>query len=145
MSEQENRVTKVSDLKPGMDNVSVRVRVLEAEPPKTVNTRKGPRTISEAVVGDDTGRVRLTLWGHAAGNIEPGSAVEINGAWTTAYRGQVVLNVGSRGEIKTLDDSEAPREDEVPENTPRAPPDWRPPRRSSGGFRGFRTCRYPRY
>jgi len=145
MSEKpQEKNTKISDLKPGMDNVSVRVRVLEAEPPRTINTRRGVRTISEAVVGDETGRVRLTLWGNAAGNIEPGTAVEIKGAWTTAYRGQVVLNVGSRGEINTLDDSEAPREEEVPEETPKAPPDWRPPQRSSG-FRGFRTRRYPRY
>ncbi|NOZ89319.1 MAG: single-stranded DNA-binding protein [Crenarchaeota archaeon] len=136
---------KVSELKPGMDNVTVRVRVLEAGEPRTINTRRGPRTISEAVVGDETGRVRLTLWGSAAGNLEQGTAVEIRGAWTTAYRGQVVLNVGNRGEINTLDDSEAPREDEVPEETPRAPPDWQPPARRSSGFRGFRTRRYPRY
>ena len=142
---QENKNVKISELKPGMNNVSVRVRVLEAEAPKTINTRKGPRTISEAVVGDETGRVRLTLWGNAAGSIEPGSAVEIKGAWTTAYRGQVVLNVGGRGEINTLDDSEAPTEEQVPEETPRAPPDWRPPQRTASGFRGFRTRRYPRY
>jgi len=143
MSEEE-KTTKISSLKPGMNNVSVRARVLHTEEPKTINTRRGSRTISEALIGDETGRIKLTLWGNAAGKIEPGSAIEIRGAWTTAYRGQVVLNAGNRSEIITLDDSEAPREEDVPEETPRAPPDWRPPQRS-GGFRGFRTRRYPRY
>lgn len=135
MSEERNNIVKISELKPGMNNVSVRVRVLEAEAPRTVNTRRGPRTISEAVVGDETGRTRLTLWGHAAGSLKPGDTVEISGAWTTAYRGQVVLNAGGRGSIRRVDSESLPAEDEIPEETPRAPEDWRPPRRQ-GGYRG---------
>ncbi len=127
---KESEPVKVSELKPGMDNVSVRVRVLEAEAPKVIETRKGPRTISEALVGDETGRVRLTLWGRAAGTVSPGEAVEISGAWTTTYRGNVVLNVGGRGEIKRLEDSEVPAAEEVPEETPRAPRSFRQRRRS---------------
>jgi len=131
MSENVNTI-KISDLKPGMNNVNIRVRVLEAEAPRTINTRRGPRTISEAVVGDETGRTRLTLWGHAAGSLQAGDTVMISGAWTTSYRGQVVLNIGGRGNIVRVDDTTLPPEDEIPEKTPQVPPDWRPPRRSSG-------------
>jgi replication factor A1 len=54
--------------------------------------------------------------------VEKGEAVEIRGAWTTSYKGNVVLNVGGRGEIKRLEDSEVPSASEIPENEPRAPP-----------------------
>ena len=121
MYKREEKQVKISDLKPGMDNVSVKVRVLDAEAPKVIETRKGPRTISEAVVGDETGRVKLTLWGRAAGSVNPGDAVEIHGAWTTSYRGNVVLNVGGRGEIVKVDDSEVPEASEVPDEIPKAP------------------------
>ncbi|ABM80679.1 OB-fold nucleic acid binding domain-containing protein [Hyperthermus butylicus] len=120
MRSQKETPVKISELKPGMDNVTVRVRVLEAEAPRVIETRRGPRTISEAVVGDETGRVKLTLWGRAAGTLSEGEAVEIQGAWTTNYRGNVVLNVGGRGGIRRLDDSEAPQPEEVPEETPKA-------------------------
>jgi len=137
---------KISELKPGMNSVSIRVRVLEAEAPRTINTRKGPRTISEAVVGDETGRTRITLWGHAAGSLQVGDVVEISGAWTTSYRGQVVLNIGGRGNITRVDDNSVPPEDEIPEETPQAPPDWRPPRRSTGGYGAPRRRGYkPRF
>ncbi len=142
---KETQSKKISELKPGMNNVTVRVRVLEAEEPRVITTRRGQRTISEAIVGDETGRVKLTLWGEAAGKVEQGTAVEISGAWTTAYRGQVVLNVGGRGRITTLPDEEVVGEDSVPEETPKAPHDWRPPQRGSGSFRGYKTRKYPRY
>jgi replication factor A1 len=121
MYKRELKTVKISELKPGMDNVSVKVRVLDVQAPKVIETRKGPRTISEATVGDDTGRVRLTLWGRAAGSVNPGDAVEIHGAWTTSYRGNVVLNVGGRGEIIKVDDKEVPDANEIPEKMPRAP------------------------
>jgi replication factor A1 len=120
MYRREEKQVKISELKPGMDNVTVKVRVLDAGAPKVIETRKGPRTISEAIVGDETGRVRLTLWGRAAGGVNPGEAVEIHGAWTTSYRGNVVLNVGGRGEIVRIDDSAVPEPSEVPEETPKA-------------------------
>ncbi len=130
--EKDVKETKISELQPGMNNVSVKVRVIEAQEPRVINTRKGPRTISEAVVGDETGRTRLTLWGHAAGSLKQGEAVEIHGAWTTAYRGQVVLNVGGKSNIEHVEDQEVPQPDEVPEETPKAPEGYRPPRRGMG-------------
>ncbi len=111
----------VSSLRPGMEGVTVRVRVIETTPPKTVETRRGLRTISEAVVGDETGRVRLTLWGDKAGSLEPGDAIEIANAWTTSYRGYVVLNAGSRTTIKRIGDDEVVSEENVPEEMVRAP------------------------
>lgn len=112
---------KVKDLKPGLDNVTVQVRVLETREPKVVQTRRGPRTISEAIVGDETARIKLTLWGEKAGSLEEGQAVRIEGAWTTAYRGQVQLNVGSRGSIEEVSGKEVPEAEDVPEDIPSAP------------------------
>ncbi len=134
----EERSVKVSDLKDGMDGVSVRVRVLEVSSEKVINTRRGPRTISEAVVGDETGRVKLTLWGRHAGSLREGEAVEIRGGWTSSYRGEVQLNVGARGEIERIPDDKVPKASEVPEERPKAPPRPRRPQRGQGGFTGYK-------
>lgn len=121
MYENESKSKKVMDLKPGMSNVDMKVRVLEASPPKTIRTKRGERTISEAVVGDETGRVKLTLWGRAAGTIKEGDAIEIKGGWTTSYRGEVQLNIGGRNTIQSVSDEEVPKAEEVPEERPKAP------------------------
>ncbi len=126
---------KVKDLKPGMNDVNIKVRVLSTEEPRTIRVRSGIRTISEAIVGDDTGRVKLTLWGRAAGKVSSGDAIEISGGWTTSYKGHVQLNIGGSRSIKKIGDDEVPKEDEVPNEVPKAPPTV--PRR----FRGFRGRR----
>ncbi|MCE4612304.1 MAG: single-stranded DNA-binding protein [Desulfurococcales archaeon] len=96
------------------------MRVLTAGKPKIINTRRGPRTISEAVVGDKTGRVKLTLWGKHAGSIKEGEAIEIKDAWSTSYRGEVQLNLGVKGTIRKLGDEEAPQASDIPDNYPKA-------------------------
>ena len=134
MEELSGEEKKVSQLREGEDDVTVRVRVLSVGETKTVQTRKGPRTLSEAVVGDETGRVRLTLWGKHAGTLEEGEAVEIRGAWTTSYRGEVQLNVGYRGEIERIEDDSVPQPEEVPEERPKASERPRPRRGGYGGY-----------
>jgi len=119
---EENR--KISSLKEGEDNVNVKVRVIHVEEPKIINTRKGAKRISEAIVGDETGRIKLTLWGKHAGTLREGDAVEIRGAWTTSYRGDVQLNVGFRGDIERISSEEVPNPDEIPEETPKASNKW---------------------
>lgn len=125
-------VVRVIDLREGMDGVNVKVRVLEAGEAKVIETRSGPRTISEAIVGDESGRVRLTLWGKLAGSIRKGEAIEIRGGWTTVYRGQVQLNVGAKGSIVRVDDSEVAREEDIPEDTPKPKTQYTPRRESLG-------------
>ena len=131
MSEQE----KVGNLKPNQENVSVTVRVLEAGEPKTIRTKNGIRTISEAVVGDDSGRVKLTLWGNLAGKVKEGMVVRIDNAWTTAFRGKVQLNAGSKSTITQVGDDMAPPADSIPTNEPEAP-EYQP-RRFGGRGRQF--------
>ncbi len=127
--------TLIKNLKPSTENVHVLVRVIKVEPPKVIQTKKGPRTISEAVVGDESGRVKTTLWGKAAGSLKEGAAVEITGAWVTSFRGEVQLNVGGQSSIKPVSEGSVPTSDNIPEESPKAPP---PPPSRGRGFSGPR-------
>ena len=129
---------KIGELKPGIENVSVRGRVLSTTSPRTIQTKSGLRTISEAVIGDETGRVKVTLWGKHAGTLKEGEAVEITNAWTSAYKGEVQINVSSKTDIKVIEDESIPRSEAIPEEFVKAPEDYRPQR---GGFRGGRGPR----
>lgn len=127
----------VIQLNPGMENVTVRVRVLETGEPRTIDTKKGTRTISNAIVGDSTGRVEVVLWGEKAGTLKAGDVVEINGAWVTEFRGRVQLNVGKSSNIKQLPSDSVP--ESIPESQPRATSKAR-----SYGKRGFQRRRSAR-
>ncbi len=137
---------KVMDLKPNMNNVSLTARVIKVEQPKTINTRSGTRTISEVVIGDDSGKVKLTLWGKAiAGKVKEGDVVEIKNAWTTVFKGSVQLNVGGEGNIVEIQSNDIPDAASIPDNYPKVPEGFKPefrnarrlrrPFRKSGSFR----------
>ncbi|MEM0373447.1 MAG: OB-fold nucleic acid binding domain-containing protein [Sulfolobaceae archaeon] len=130
---EQSGINKIQDLKPGMEQINVLVRVLQVNEPRVVQTRNGTRRLSEAIVGDESGRTKLTLWGKHAGTLKDGQVVMIKGAWTSVYKGQVQLNAGSKTVIEEASPESVPEASEIPETSPTAP---EMPRR--GGFRGGR-------
>ena len=129
--ENTSQKTRIIDLKSGEENVHVTGRVLETTPPKVIQTKRGPRTISNAIIGDESGRVQVTLWGSKAGSLKEGKVVDIKGAWTTSFRGKVQLNIGRSTSVEEVSDGEAPQPEDIPEDQPTAP--YAPSRRQSFG------------
>ena len=111
---------KVKDLKAGLDNIEILVRVILTREPTVIETKSGARKIQEAIVGDETGRVNLTLWGDLAGFIKQGFVYRIYNGWTTAYRGRVRLHAGSKSKIVQVDNSDIPIAELIPSTTPYA-------------------------
>ncbi|MEM1873882.1 MAG: OB-fold nucleic acid binding domain-containing protein [Acidilobaceae archaeon] len=128
-------VFKICDLKEGLEGVTLRVRVLEVWEKKVVETRRGLRTLSEAVVGDETGRVKLTLWGRLAGSLRKGEVVEITNCWITSYRGELQVNAGSSSSVKKLEEAGFPIAEEIPERRPTST------KKKSGPGVGFKSRR----
>lgn len=132
---------KVSDLKPGMEGVSVLVRVIDPGEVRKISTRSGERTIREAVVGDESGRVKLVMWGKSIKSLAKGDIVEVSGAWTTVFRGKLQLNVGGTENVKVVEDTgEIPLVEQIPETEPKVE-DVVPPRRPRSS-RGFQRRRF---
>ena len=135
---------KVAELKPGMERVSIFVRVVDPGEIKKISTRAGERTIREAIVGDESGRVKLVMWGRSIKTLNRGDVIEISGAWTTVFKGKIQLNVGGSENIKVVEDlGELPPVNEVPEEEPRAEgmPPRRPKRREFRQRRSWFTSR----
>lgn len=124
---------KIVDLVPDMNEVNIKVRVVETTEPREIQTFRGPTSLSEATVGDDSGRVTLTMWGEHAGKISTGQVIQITNGYTRVFRDEIRLNVGGRGSLSEIEDTDVPKEDEIPEITPEVPEGYRPRRR-----RGFR-------
>ncbi len=126
--------SKIADLKPGMERVSVLVRVIDPGEVRRITTRSGERTIREATVGDETGRVKLVMWGRSIKSLSRGNVIEVSGAWTTVFRGKVQLNVGGPENVRVVEDSgEVPPVESIPMEEPKT--EGAAPRRPTRGFR----------
>ncbi|MDH5375020.1 MAG: hypothetical protein OEZ21_01470 [Candidatus Bathyarchaeota archaeon] len=105
-----------------------------------------PHRVSDALVGDDTGCVYLTLWDDNIEKVKEGDTVNVKNGYINLFRGNMRLNVGRYG---TLEIAEQPFEGEVnTENNLSSKVYERPPRRdayrerSYGGRRGGYRRRY---
>ena len=111
---------KVKDLKAGLDSIDITVRVILTKAPAVIETKSGARKIQEAIVGDETGRVKLTLWGELTGKIKKGKVYRITNAWSSAYRGRVQLHAGSKSKVEEVKDSDIPVAELIPNKFPPA-------------------------
>ena len=105
MSKTTVEYTKVKELKPNFEDVNMIVKVVSVGSPIMIISRRSgkPHRIAEALVGDETGSVILTLRDEMIENFKTDDVLEIRGGYTTLYKGSLRLNVEKTGDIRKTD------------------------------------------
>ena len=93
-------LTKVKDLTPSSKQVNILAKVVSVGDAKEVMGKYGdPRKVAEAVIGDDTACVTLSLWNDQIGQIAKDDIVLIDNGYVSLVRGHIRLNVGRYGNL----------------------------------------------
>jgi replication factor A1 len=94
-------LTDIKDLNDGMKRVSVEAKVVEKGDPREVNSRYKDETyrIVDAVIADETGSIKLTLWNEQIDQVNVGDNVKIENGYVTSFKGEAQLNVGKFGKM----------------------------------------------
>jgi replication factor A1 len=89
----------IKDLRNGMRRVTVEANVMEKGEPRQVRSRYKDETymVADAVVADETGSIKLTLWNEQIDQVEVGNKVKIENGYVTSFKGEIQLNVGKFG------------------------------------------------
>ncbi|MCD6038296.1 MAG: Single-stranded DNA-binding protein [Nitrososphaeraceae archaeon] len=78
----------IGDLKPGMRGVSIEGTIDSLTEPRTVNLRAGGTAqVADAIISDDTGTIKLSLWDDQINMVKQGDRVSIENGYTQAFRG----------------------------------------------------------
>lgn len=94
---------QISELKPAMNEVTIKAKIIELKEPREVMTKFGTSTtLTEATLEDETGTIKLTLWGKQADELEEGSEIEVIGGFTKEFRDELQLGIGKKGSIKVV-------------------------------------------
>lgn len=106
MSDDEIEFLKVDALKPSLRNVNVTVKVIGIGGSKQITSRKNRsvHSVSEALVGDETGCVVLNLWDEQIKVFNRDDVVQIKDGYTSLFRGFMRLNIGRRGTVEKVDE-----------------------------------------
>lgn len=92
----------VAELRPFSKKVDLVVKVLEKNEVREVTSKldNSQHKVTEALVGDATGTVLLTLWDDTIGKLEVGKSYAITNGYTSTFKDAIRLNIGRYGEFK---------------------------------------------
>ena len=95
------RSLQIKDLRVGMKKVNLKAKVLEVSKPTFVITRFGNcASVANAMVSDDTGKIRLCLWNDQISSVAVGDDLQIENARISAFRNERQLRVGKKGILR---------------------------------------------
>jgi len=93
--------TKIRDLTTYSRRVNLVAKVLEMGDAREVSSSSDGQLhrVAEALVGDESGTVLMTLWDENIGRFGVGDVVEVENGYAGTFRGSLRLNIGKYGNI----------------------------------------------
>ena len=91
---------KIGEIRQGMRRVDTEGTVVEISEVRNVTLRTGrPARVADAIIKDETGTIKLSLWNEDIDRVKVGDKVRIENGYTTTFRGEIQLNVGRYGTL----------------------------------------------
>lgn len=94
-------MTKIKDLTTYSRRVNLVAKILEMGEAREVSSSSDGQLhrVAEALVGDETGTVLMTLWDDNIDRFAVGEVVEVENGYAGTFRGSLRLNIGKYGNI----------------------------------------------
>ena len=104
VNELSNEFSVVSELKPFMKNLNLKFKVVEIEESKEVPSKydKNMHKVADAIIGDETGIVRMTLWDDDIQKLESGKTYQLTNGKTSLFKRHMRVSRGKEGVIEEI-------------------------------------------
>jgi len=105
---------QISEIRPEMTVVSIRARILSIQMPHAVRSKSGKHLrVAEAILGDISGRIPLTLWQNQIYKVKVNQVLDIKNAYASQYLGITKLTLGRNGTLEVVEDPSFPSMDDL--------------------------------
>jgi replication factor A1 len=91
---------KISDIRYGTRDIAITGKIIEVDEIREVKTKFGKTTVMNATIEDETGQIKLTLWGDQIDKIRKGNVMELEGGYVREFNGELFVNVGRNGKLE---------------------------------------------
>jgi replication factor A1 len=101
---------KINELKPKTGNVELIATVISVEQSRKFDKDGKKGKVAKAVIKDETGECKLTLWNEQTDEIKHGQRIKITNAWADEFKGELQVSTGKYGKIEVLERDETLKE-----------------------------------
>ena len=109
---------KISELNIGQGSVEVEGTVKEIGEAKTFNKFGKDLSVANAMLEDDSGSIKLTLWNDDVKRFKDGDKLKVVNGYVNEFQGEKQLTSGKFGSLEKVDGSSAPAESSEPTEAP---------------------------
>ena len=96
-------MNKIKELTVGMSKVDVKGKIVETGDERQVMTKYGRKRVSDAILEDETGKIKISLWEEQIDTVKKGDTIEISGAYVSEFRDEMQLNIPRSGSLKVVE------------------------------------------
>jgi replication factor A1 len=84
-----------------MKRVDVKAKVVSKSDTREVTSRYKDETykVADAVVADETGSIKLTLWNEQIDQVNVNDSIKVENGYVTSFKGEIQLNAGKFGKL----------------------------------------------
>ncbi len=89
-------MTTCEEAKQMKSGINVQGKIVDKGEVREVTTKFGQTKVCDAYLEDESGSIKLTLWGDDTEKVKNGDEVKLEGGYTTTFREVVQLNKGRK-------------------------------------------------
>lgn len=104
--EPTTELSVINDLGPSRKGINIKFKCISKYKERTVFSKHNGRTfrVAEALVGDTTACILLTLWNKDIDKVQPDGEYKLINGYTSIFRGSLRLNIGKYGKLEAIDE-----------------------------------------
>lgn len=106
----------ISDLKAKQGNAEVIGTIAELSTPREFNKFGKSGRVANAVLKDETGQIKLSLWNEQIDQVKVGDKVHIHNGYVNEWQGELQLTTGKFGSLEVIGKSSDAKVDAVTED-----------------------------
>jgi len=91
---------KISELKAGQGSVNIEATVIEMSDAREFNKYGRVLRVANAVIKDDSGSIKLSLWNDDIERVKVGNTINITNGYVSEFQGEKQLTTGKFGKLE---------------------------------------------
>ena len=96
---------EIKDINANQGNIDVVGEIVTKDEPRTFEKFGRQGRVCNAIMKDDSGEIKLTLWNDDVDKVSIGSKVHIQNGWCSEYKGEKQLSTGKFGKLEVVSGS----------------------------------------
>ena len=98
-----NNMTTCAEAKNMRNGINIQAKLKSKGEPRTVNTKFGETQVCDCLLEDDSGEIKLTLWGDDIQKVNEGNTLSITDGYTNTFKDEVAINISRKnGKLEVI-------------------------------------------